>query len=308
MKKKLKLLGSEKFIGISFCILLAFLTWLSIKLSNKYTERITLNVHYANLPLESFLTPNSTQTIDAVIEGSGFSLLNYNLSKKNISLDINQLSHIGNDNYLLSKSTLNLIDYNVMPDVSLKNIYPDTLKIGFQKLAHKKVPVIIKMPIETQTEYQVSEIVITPSAVTLHGLSADLDSITGLYLNLPPKINVKKSFTEKISLKNTKKLHYDTKQIQIKTDVIRVSEQEMVKSVEILHAPTNKKIHFFPNKVKIIVSGDINILQSLEETDVVIIADYVKHQENWIPLEVYKAPKGTRITFDTKKIEFLIQK
>ena len=306
--RKLKSLGSEKFIGICFCILLAFLTWLSTKLSKKYTERITLNVHYANLPSESFLTPNSTQTIDAVVEGSGFSLLNYNLSKKDITLDINQLSHIGNDNYLLSKSTLNLIDYNVMPDVSLKNIYPDTLKIGLQKLAHKKVPVIVKMPIETQTEYQVSEIVITPRAVTLHGLSTDLDSITGVYLNLPPKINVKKSFTEKFFLKNTKKLHYDTKQIQIKADIIRVSQQEMVKEIEILHAPTDKKIHFFPNKIKIIVSGDIDILQSLQETDIIIVADYAKRQENWLPLEVYKSPKGTRITFDTKKIEFLIQR
>lgn len=308
MKNILKIIRNRRFIGISTCVILSFFTWLMAKLSVRYTDRIPLKVVYTDIPPDVFVSPSSTQMIDVDIEGTGFTLFKYKSAKnKNLKLSINDLSNVGGNKYILPRSTFNYIDYTILPDVNLKTIYPDTLRIDLQEYAHKKVPVVLQMPIHTQIEHRLVGLVISPDSLTLHALEHQLDTITGVYLNAPAREKVSKSFSETFHINNTETLRYDVNQIQVRAEVIRVSEQELLKEIQILNLPDNQKIMLFPKKIKIIASGNVEILKSLKETDIVIIADYLDRQSNLLPLRVHKKPEGIKVKLIKESIEYLVK-
>lgn len=308
MKNILKIIRNRRFIGISTCVILSFFTWLMAKLSVRYTDRIPLKVVYTDIPPDVFVSPSSTQMIDVDIEGTGFTLFKYKSAKnKNLKLSINDLSNVGGNKYILPRSTFNYIDYTILPDVNLKTIYPDTIRIDLQEYAHKKVPVVLQMPIHTQIEHRLVGLVISPDSLTLHALEHQLDTITGVYLNAPAREKVSKSFSETFHINNTETLRYDVNQIQVRAEVIRVSEQELLKEIQILNLPDNQKIMLFPKKIKIIASGNVEILKSLKETDIVIIADYLDRQNNLLPLRVHKKPEGIKVKLIKESIEYLVK-
>lgn len=308
MKNILKIIRNRRFIGISTCVILSFFTWLMAKLSVRYTDRIPLKVVYTDIPPDVFVSPSSTQTIDVDIEGTGFTLFKYKSAKnKKFKLSINDLSNVGGNKYILPRSTFNYIDYTILPDVNLKTIYPDTLRIDLQEYAHKKVPVVLQMPIHTQIEHRLVGLVISPDSLTLHALEHQLDTITGVYLNAPAREKVSKSFSETFHINNTETLRYDVNQIQVRAEVIRVSEQELLKEIQILNLPDKQQIMLFPKKIKIIASGNVEILKSLKETDIVIIADYLDRQSNLLPLRVHKKPEGIKVKLIKESIEYLVK-
>lgn len=308
MKNILKIIRNRRFIGISTCVILSFFTWLMAKLSVRYTDRIPLKVVYTDIPPDVFVSPSSTQMIDVDIEGTGFTLFKYKSAKnKNLKLSINDLSNVGGNKYILPRSTFNYIDYTILPDVNLKTIYPDTLRIDLQEYAHKKVPVVLQMPIHTQIEHRLVGLVISPDSLTLHALEHQLDTITGVYLNAPAREKVSKSFSETFHINNTETLRYDVNQIQVRAEVIRVSEQELLKEIQVLNLPDKQQIMLFPKKIKIIASGNVEILKSLKETDIVIIADYLDRQSNLLPLRVHKKPEGIKVKLIKESIEYLVK-
>lgn len=308
MKNILKIIRNRRFIGISTCVILSFFTWLMAKLSVRYTDRIPLKVVYTDIPPDVFVSPSSTQMIDVDIEGTGFTLFKYKSAKnKNLKLSINDLSNVGGNKYILPRSTFNYIDYTILPDVNLKTIYPDTIRIDLQEYAHKKVPVVLQMPIHTQIEHRLVGLVISPDSLTLHALEHQLDTITGVYLNAPAREKVSKSFSETFHINNTETLRYDVNQIQVRAEVIRVSEQELLKEIQVLNLPDKQQIMLFPKKIKIIASGNVEILKSLKETDIVIIADYLDRQSNLLPLRVHKKPEGIKVKLIKESIEYLVK-
>lgn len=308
MKNFLKIIRNKRFVGISFCVILSFFTWLTAKLSMRYTDRITLKVSYTEVPPNLFIAPSSQQTIDVDIEGVGYSLLKYKTKKNvDIKLNINDLSNVGGNKFVLPKSTFNLIDYNILPDVNLKTVYPDTLRIDLQEYARKKVPVVLQMPIRTQVEYRLSELTISPDSVEVHALEHQLDTITGIYLKAPAKEKVREPFWQIFEIKNSENLRYNINKIKVNAQIIRVSEQELFKEIQVINVPDNQEIRLFPQKIKIIASGNVEILKSLQETDVVISADFSDRKNNLLPLNVRKKPEGIKIRLEKESVSYLIK-
>lgn len=309
MKTFLKIIRSRRFVGLTICIILAFWVWLMGKLSMRYTDRIELSVEYTHIPNNVFVAPTTLHTISVDIEGVGFSILKYKtLKKRRIELNINDLTNVGGNKYILPKSTFNYIDYNLFPDINLKNIYPDTLRIDLQEYAQKKVPVKLQMPIQTQLEYRLSKLIVMPDSVVVNALEHQLDTISGVYLNASAKTNVNTSFSEVFHLKNTSGIHYQTNEIRVNAEIIRVGEQEFSKEIQILNIPIDEKILLFPKKVKTIVSGNVHLLQSLKETDIVISADYLQRKDGKLPLKIHKKPEGLKVKLTSETTEYLIKK
>lgn len=306
MKTFFKKINRKKFITISICLFLSIFTWISAKLSATYNERIPLKVNYTNIPSDVVLSSNSLQKIEADIVGSGYSILKYNFFKKDINLDINNLAYLGNNNYILPKSSLNLIDKTLFPDVSLKNIYPDTIKIKMLPLISKKIPVRVQLTVNPRVEYKVKAIKHFPDSVTLYGSSSLLDTISEIKFS--KKIdNAKQSFEHKFHLKNTKNLRYSVSSITSKVEIIRISQKKIQKSIQIIGAPTASNVKIFPKNTQVILSGDVNILRNFQEGDLLISADFKKRKKDVIPIEIIKKPEGLKVTILQKNVEFLIE-
>lgn len=308
MKKFLNFIRTEKFIGISFCVCLALFSWFVAKLSSKYNERLTLEINYLDIPKEMYIDSTSLKTIDVEIEGTGFSLLKINLLKKDISLSINDLYHLGKGNYILPKNTMNLIDYNLLPDVNLRNVYPDTLKIRMKRHIRKKIPLKFDLPITLAQDHILEKITLTPDSVWVYGSQEQVEKMTSVQVFPHKKENVKKSYSEEIFLKNENQLEFNPEKVVLQTEVIRVGEIALEKEISVKNLPKNTKIELYPNKIQLLLYGDISKLKNINPSDVVIYADYQSRTGEKMSLFVPKLPQGIELKNMPKTITYLIEK
>ncbi|HEY4798755.1 MAG TPA: hypothetical protein VII99_06725, partial [Bacteroidia bacterium] len=59
------------------CLIIAFISWLQINLSQVYIENIPVRVDFVNLPKTKFGTSRMSDTLMLEAEANGFSLLKY---------------------------------------------------------------------------------------------------------------------------------------------------------------------------------------------------------------------------------------
>ena len=71
------------------CLIIAFISWLQINLSQVYIENIPVRVDFVNLPKTKFGTSRMSDTLMLEAEANGFSLLKY--EQKVISIDFRKL-------------------------------------------------------------------------------------------------------------------------------------------------------------------------------------------------------------------------
>lgn len=308
MKKFLKFIRTEKFVGISFCVCLALFSWFVAKLSSKYNERLTLKINYLDIPQGMYIDSTSLKTIDVEIEGTGFSLLKVNLLKKDISLSINDLSHLGKGNYILPKNTINLIDYNSLPNVNLKNVYPDTLKIRMKRHIHKKIPVKYDLPITLAQDHILAKVTLSPDSVWVYGSQEEVEKKSFIDVQFHKKEEVKSSYSEQFFLQSDGKVEYNPSRIILQTEVIRVGEISLEKEILVKNLPQKTKIEIFPNKIQLLVYGDISKLKNITPEDVVIYADYQRRMGKEMNLFVAKLPQGLELKNLPKTISYLIEK
>lgn len=113
---------NKEITRIIICIFFAFLVWLTNKLTTTYKEKIFIEIVLNDI--------SQKKIIETEVEASGFSILKYRLFRKKIPLNTTDLINIKENSYIFPKKTLLFIDNEVLTDVSVRTIFPDTLKIN----------------------------------------------------------------------------------------------------------------------------------------------------------------------------------
>ena len=70
------------------CFLLALMAWIFVTLSNYYTFPVRVILNFKNQPLHKAFYALQADTVNAVVGGTGWQKLFYNLSSKNRSIDV----------------------------------------------------------------------------------------------------------------------------------------------------------------------------------------------------------------------------
>jgi len=146
-----------------------------------------------------------------------------------------------------------------------------------------------------------------PDSVVVSGLAADLDTITGVYLQKKYKRNVTTSYSGEVRITDTPKLHYDTDKVTFSLQMVHVTEQEIKAKVQLIHQPFSVEVKLFPEEVPLLLTGDVETIRNLKPTDITIVADYNQRKDRYIPLEVRKKPTSLNVNFtEQKEVEYLI--
>ncbi|MDR0603659.1 MAG: hypothetical protein LBG80_05070 [Bacteroidales bacterium] len=88
MPKKRKI---KQYRLILICLVLSILSWFAVKISKNYTQTYLFNIEFINLPTDMFLTSLSDTVIAVTMDAKGIYLLEYEFSKKNISIDYTRI-------------------------------------------------------------------------------------------------------------------------------------------------------------------------------------------------------------------------
>lgn len=114
---------------IFICLCLSFLYWFVLKMSKDYIQTYQFDVVFINIPNGKVITYQSDTTISLTMNTQGFSLLKYELQRKNMSINYPAIvaSSQQNRNYItIKKNQINtyLIQSLSFPDNTIVNDPP----------------------------------------------------------------------------------------------------------------------------------------------------------------------------------------
>jgi len=320
MKKANKTNGNIKNVKKSKMILLfllvSFLFWMLIKLSKEYTDTVTINVAYFNLPQGKVLQTEPKKTIEVTLKTFGFDLIKYHLFKREINVDLQEIMR-KNDHvyYQLSDNLLSQISTQLISDVEVYSVKPDTLFYNIGLSTTKKVKVIPQIEIQYESGYNLfGDIEVNPKEITISGPEKILDSINQIDTEKMTLENVKSSFEIKIpliALLKSSKVEYSEKEVTVTGTIEKFTEARFTVPFKVQNLPNNYVINTFPDQVEIIFQIGISDYNKINKNDFIISCDYERSKKDelnyLIPVVELKPSFVSEVRIKPNQIEYLIK-
>ncbi len=213
-------------IFFSICIVVSLLSWLSIKLSQKYQKNFNLSFSFTNIPKGIEITSISDSLIKVTFEAQGFKLVSLNKSTTNANTTIDfsvflRSPYARNGKMTISaKQIVEQYNLNLLNGVDIIQFYPDTLKIEYNEISHKKLPIhpVFKYN-EANNILVFAECIFYPDSITITGQNNKIDSLN--YLITEPIDITQFADNEMINVKiinpfKDNKSHFSQKSVDVR--------------------------------------------------------------------------------------------
>lgn len=300
------------------CILIASFFWLTIKLSDDYSESFQFKINYKNVPAEKMLTGIIDTNVNITIKAKGFQMLQLiiaeDLENLNIKLDKYEVLHSeGNVFYINTAELKNKIETLIGIPQRQIDISAQRLNFKLENLFEKKVSVINKLRFNFSPQYNLySSISISPNSISIFGPKSIIDTVESVYTEDKYINEISSNIDEMAMLinPNSEYFHLSIEQVNIKANVEKFTESNVETIIDLSNL--NYKVKAFPNTVKVfftVAQKDFsNIKQSafqvkpnLRNIDIL-----TAHK---LQLEVVEKPEFiSSIRIQPSEIEFLIIK
>lgn len=259
-------------ITISFIFALAL--WLYISLSDNYIVNLSIPVNL-KLSQKQALASEIPNTIDVTLRGKGWDLLTVILGHKPVyNLDLSNYKK----NVKISPITDLKSIIGIPEQITILNIYPDTLDIVFDNITEKYLKVKNNLNVIPKEGYViVGNPKIEPDSVKVYGASSvimKLKSIPTVALTVE---NVSQKFSKVVSLKDTltNLIQIEPKTVTISHNIELLAEKKLEGiDVVVKNLPLNKEVVIIPPKIDLIFRGGVNHLSRLRESDVSVSIDF----------------------------------
>ncbi len=311
---KIKNAKSSKMILIFLAV--SFLFWILIKLSKQYTDTVHINVEYYNLSQDKMLQEEPLKTIDVTLKTFGFDLIKYHLFKRKVKVDLQDVKQKnGNTYYQLSEDLLSQISTQLISDVEVFAVKPDTLFYVVGLSTTKKVKIIPSIDIQYQSGYNLfGNLKVEPSEVSISGPENLIDSIIQVESEKRELTAVNAPFEIKIPLlvlDESSKVNYSVQEVIVSGLVEKFTEAKFTLPIKVENLPNQYKISTFPNQVEIIFQVSLSDYNKIDKNDFKISCDYKRSVKDGldylIPKVVLKPSFVSEIKISPNQIEYLIK-
>lgn len=299
-----------------FCILVASLFWMLIKLSDAYSVNYTFRVKYNNVPPDLRLTRIIDSTLDLSLTARGFLILKMNLFDDMENLDINldnfTIEHGGDVTYTIqSRELAKKLAQFIGVDEQDINFSKATLSFEMEKTSEKRVSVIPNCSIGFVDQFDLySDVRIDPGFIMVYGPENVLDTLTRIFTKKLVLENLMLDKVVKVELENPEPglLSFDNDEVILYLKVEKFTESEI--TVPINLSNLNYKIKTFPSQVKVfyrVAQIDFNKVRSHQFNIYPVLNNLDILQAHKLPLELSKQPDFVRnVRIVPSKVEFLI--
>ena len=316
-----KVKGKGKFFNIkkrsfklfSFFLGAAFVFLLLSKLSESYTKQVKLDVEVFNLDDEVVVDYDSVPDAVVTINSKGFSLLQFFLSdSKTIRLDAKKdLNKSKNQYFWDVKSNIYKLDTVFGNSVEVLGVEPDTIRIGYSKLRTKILPVELVSDLTFSSGYDVvGDIIMSNDSVKVIGSENEIVSLESIKTVPLVLKDIKGNVEANLKLEAPKNHTIVPTEVKIKADVSIFTEGQVSLPIEVINAPVDKSINYFPKRINLIYYIDIENFKTVSAEDFRIIADFNDmdlNKNKSIELKVIDAPYSIkRYRLQQSRIQFII--
>jgi len=296
-KKVLK--GATKRKVKVFVVLLvsSFVAWLISQLSEIYTERITFELEFTNVPDSLMLMSASSNEVRLTVRGSGWQFLGSRFSSGQLSIDLGEVVNSNSKYYLREQNYRDQVASALPEAMSIVQMDTDTIFFDFSRLIDKKIPVEPDLKLQLAQNYLLEgEIEVIPDSIVVRGPAQELDTLMQVFTERIELTDVSENLERTlklirpVSLANTR---FEIEEVKVKADVFRFSEKILDVPVEVVNLPEETQVRTFPNSVEVLCKARLDQLKELSPSDFRVVADLQEVQENstFLPIRLVQKPE-----------------
>lgn len=316
LKSKLsKSLKSKKLNVFGLFFLLSFCFWALTKLSRNYTETISFDLVYNNVPEAHHIDVDSSKKVVVTVTAYGFNLLKYSFYKPILQIDFNTDVVVKNNTYMWNaQQNTPKISAMFGNSVDVISVLPDTLRFNYQALAVKKVPVKTDVSVEFAPGYDmVSKMKVVPDSVKIIGSSKWVSEVDHVALEKVELKHINSNINKVVNIEMDealKHLKMSDKQVTLEGHVEKFTEGTFNVPVTIVNLPSGTNINFFPKTIPVVYNVSLNNYKLIKASDFRIECDYRNIDNTG---KTFLIPKLTKVSDLVKsarlkqnKVEFIL--
>ncbi|BAV94316.1 YbbR-like domain-containing protein [Ichthyobacterium seriolicida] len=302
---------------IAICISVSIFFWVFTKFPKNYTNDITFNVTYTDLPKDKILKSGSIENVTLKIYASGFSFYSHHFSSSPIVLSLKDLKEKNKKNYILLSDNFRFIEKQLGYNEQLIQLQTetDTIWLDLYKKTHKKIPVQIDKDISFLEGYQfIKPMSVTPKEITVSGSQEDVDKINEIAVEKLIKYDINSNFKETLNIIPylDDYVEYSHNKVLVKGEIDKVTQIKMEVPVRVINVPDSSiYISLFPDKVTVYGNVPISKYKKTNVSDFEVTVNFAHHSnrtEKLIP-ELTKSPEyiiNPRLT--PNSVQYIIKK
>ncbi|MBE8722576.1 YbbR-like domain-containing protein [Sphingobacterium pedocola] len=296
------------------CVIISFIAWTLIAISNKYTVTLKAGIEYINIPEKRAFHPLQSDTVKVRVKMSGWDLLlsKFKPDSSNIQVD---LSNLKTRNFIVFSSQLGFINRQFPANKQIIHVVPDTLYFDFSKQTQRKVPVKVPYNITFRKQYGITgETKANPAYVTITGPLEDVaniefletDTIRGMQIQTDVRTvaNINRNQRTNITI-------YPTI-AEIVIPVGELTEKVIEIPLKIENARKFTSVRTVPSKVSIttLVSlKDYNKWSARDFEAVVDLESWIEHSVTSLPVILTQVPDFCKIIkIEPQNVDFFVRK
>lgn len=315
-KKTIDSLKNNKKLRMFFLFLImSFLFWMLIKLSEEYIADVKIEVNYIDQPNKKLLQSEPQNEITLTLKATGFNLLKHRIKEKKFNYSLKDVKHKKSSVYYSETgSNINFIQAQFSAEYNLLNVKPDTLYFDFGKKFSKKVKVISDINLEFKSGFNlVNATVFTPEFITISGPKGIIDSIEEIKMETTIINKIDKSFEKSIPLiVPDEKVSLSVDQVLFKAKVDKFTEGTFMIPFEVINVPKTSIISAYPKEVRVVFKVALSDYNNVVPESFKVICDFRESQNNnleYLMPKIIKQPEIiTSVKIVPNKIEYLIKK
>lgn len=301
-----------------FFLLIATIFWFLNELENVYVTTIAYPVKYTEAPPGKIIANKLPEHLDLKIEGTGFKILEYQISKNITPLEI-KINQANLENqkdshyYMLTHTIQSTILQGLGSEINIVDITPDTLHFHFAEKINKKVPVVSKLDYNLGQQLMLkNNIEITPDSITLSGPNTIIDTINAVPTQTRNIGVINNSFSGEIELKKLhSEIQYSETKVNVNIPVEQFTEGEIRKEISIVNCPDSILLRIFPSYVQIKYLVGLSNYENVIPELFKVTVDYedIKKQQEKLPVKVESSPEYLKsYSYTPKNVDYIIEK
>jgi hypothetical protein len=277
LAKKLKsFLFAKDVLSFLLFVLLSASFWFFNALDKNREITIDVPVRFVNVPRDISYINDIPDHISVNIRDEGIHLFSYAKARLK-PMNIEPVNNYGiKGQFVINAGQLNRqLQSYLLPTTNIIEIKPDSLLIKYEKLAVKKLPVVLISKIELKPQYMLSNrIRINPAYINVFGPANIIDTLKNIKTELLEIKNLNDTTSFKCKLKNVDFVKFSADNVNVSLYVEMFTEKTVELNVEAVNNPQNLNIRTFPAIVKATFNIGISRFSTFENKDLRVIIDY----------------------------------
>lgn len=291
---------------------LSVLLWLVVKFSAVAVTTTSFQVKYVNLPQYKTLSVKPPETIDALVESTGFMLVYNQFKNKEKVIDLSVIDS-SKGSFLTAAQLQKQLNRQLLR-TQVKQVLIDTLKFNFGTNGRKMVRIVPKLTLSFEQGFALYDSVrAVPAKIWVEGPKEIIDTITVLHTR-PVDVKLVRADVETNAALNLtgplKNLVLQTSLVSLRADVERFSEKRIMVPVQMINNPLQYKVTLLPAEVEVVCKVAMRDIGTIKPDDFEVVCDYNSRLENspYLLIKVAKKPPFVKhYTLGIDKVEFLMQ-